>query len=77
MAAHRQAAQDPGDRLRLIAAASVAALAVVLPLAAVTADHHDAAPRRQAGHSTPRDAPDASRTGGSADGSAGGSARGD
>ncbi|MFI0718023.1 hypothetical protein [Streptomyces sp. NPDC021224] len=68
MAAHRPSAQDPGDRLRLIAAASAVALAVVLPLAAVTADHHDGAPRRQAGHSTPHDAPDAGRRGGPADG---------
>lgn len=68
MAAHRQTAQDPGDRLRLIAAASVAALAVVLPLAAVTADHHDGAPRRQAGHSAPHDASDPGRSGGPAGG---------
>ncbi|MFI0895226.1 hypothetical protein [Streptomyces sp. NPDC020983] len=64
MAAHRQAAQDPGDRLRLIAAASAVALAVVLPLAAVTADHHDGAPRRQAGHSTPHGTPGVGRAGG-------------
>jgi hypothetical protein len=63
MAANRRTAQEPGDRLRLIAAASVAALAVVLPLAAVTADHHDASPRRQAGRSAPHDVPDPARTG--------------
>jgi Spy/CpxP family protein refolding chaperone len=50
MASH-QNAQDSGNRLRLIAAASVVALAVVLSLAAVTADQRDGGPHGQAGHS--------------------------
>lgn len=60
MASH-QPAQEPGDRLRLIAAASVAALAVVLPLAAATAGphDHDSAHRGNAGHSTSHSVPDA------------------
>ncbi|NUS18088.1 MAG: hypothetical protein HOY69_42930 [Streptomyces sp.] len=56
MASH-QPAQEPGDRLRLIAAASVAALAVVLPLAAATADHNHTAQRRQAGHTASHRSP--------------------
>ncbi|WP_329177082.1 MULTISPECIES: hypothetical protein [unclassified Streptomyces] len=51
MASH-QPLQETGDRLRLIAAASVAALAVVLPLAAATAGPHgDGVHRGNAGHS--------------------------
>ncbi|MFG1805307.1 hypothetical protein [Streptomyces sp. NPDC049040] len=51
MASH-QPARESGDRLRLIAAASVAALAVVLPLAAATGGGpHDGAQHGNAGHS--------------------------
>ncbi|CAG6393413.1 hypothetical protein NMG29_02255 [Streptomyces cocklensis] len=57
MASH-QPAQETGDRLRLIAAASVAALAVVLPLAAATAGPHDGAHRGNAGHSASHRVPD-------------------
>ena len=51
MATHHSA-QESGDRLRLIAAASVAALAVVLPLAVATAGPYDGGQRGSAGHST-------------------------
>lgn len=66
MASH-QPAQGTGDRLRLIAAASVAALAVVLPLAAATAGPHDHPHRGNAGHSASRGTP-AADPAGSADG---------
>lgn len=66
MASH-QPVQETGDRLRLIAAASVAALAVVLPLAAATAGPHDGAHRGNAGHSAAHSMPDQG-TEGSADG---------
>jgi hypothetical protein len=50
MASH-QNAQESGNRLRLIAAASVVALALALPLAAATADQHDGGRHGQARHS--------------------------
>ncbi|WUH92303.1 hypothetical protein OG900_20795 [Streptomyces sp. NBC_00433] len=56
--ASQEPAQEAGDRLRLIAAASVAALAVVLPLAAATAGPHDSAQRGNAGHSASHRTPD-------------------
>ncbi|CAG7651026.1 hypothetical protein [Actinacidiphila bryophytorum] len=70
MASH-QPAKEPGDRLRLIAVTSVAALAVVLPLAAATAGphDHDSAHRGNAGHSASQGVPD----GGSGDSAPAGS----
>lgn len=57
MAPH-QAAQEPaGDRLRLIAALSAVALAVILPLAAATAGPHEGGQHRQAGYSASYPAP--------------------
>lgn len=57
MAAHQPAQEPPGDRLRLIAALSAAALALALPLAAATAGPHDPGQHRQAGHSESQPGP--------------------
>lgn len=67
MASHLNA-QEPGNRLRLIAAASVIALAVALPLAAATADQHEGRQHGQAGHSASHQDDDGGRHSGAAGG---------